>query len=268
MRFEIKEQSSDEEDAVSVGSEHRANPIDTIVTNAIKKKASMRPEFKKICQLNLDLISQKSEDVEIKEEPYLENAVDTVDEYTLSFESVLHVLTNLGMIDIGTNVQNILSQQAKEVDLLWLLIHDDVDEEFANVQKLQAMVEIIAMIHNPKFISQQTRQAINGEICAFFKENGAYKLSQSQVPVLRKQFRQLSLNYKSSEQAIKELLIDKKKRLIEEQQRLNQTARVKRSKTDYLAFKYRDKIAKRSGIKSDHRSLGHNRSYSLTLMSA
>lgn len=230
---------------MSVGSEHKANPVDAVMTHAFKRNSKMKPQFKKIVQLKIeDKKSGEDDDIQIKEEPYLENAVDTVDEYTLGFESVLHVLTHLGMIDLGTNVHAILSQQAKEVDLLWLLIHDDVDEEYANVQKLQAMAEIIAFIHNPKFVSQCHRQVMNGEICAFFKENGVYKLHENHIPVLRKQFRQLSLNYKTSQQAIKDRNASIKIKQIEESKKVTIKDGVKRSKTELLANKYREKIAK------------------------
>ena len=57
----------------------------------------------------------------------------SVDQDSISFEKALHVLTQLGMIDIHTNLQPVLQQQAKEIDLLWLMIHGDVDEEFANI---------------------------------------------------------------------------------------------------------------------------------------
>ena len=70
----------------------------------------------------------------------------------LTFQNVLMILTSLGMIDIKTNVSNILKKQAEEIDYLWLFIHEDSNEEFANEQKLEMMTQAIALIINPEFI--------------------------------------------------------------------------------------------------------------------
>lgn len=62
---------------------------------------------------------------------------DTTETNSISFEKTLHILTKLGMVDIRTNIVNIQHRQAKELDYLWLLIQDDIDEEFANIEKLE-----------------------------------------------------------------------------------------------------------------------------------